>query len=880
MSDLLASLGRIALTIGFSTFGGGALAHAAWSTVGSLLGGLLFPQKSLKGPLAAASLQVSGPQKGQPLPVVYGRTRLTANLIWYGNFTAGSEDAGGGKGGKGGGGSVPVYSADCAFAISEGVVQSLRRIWLGDSEKMPADITHTFYSGTGAQTVDAYLAAALETDQQTAWLGPAPPGGTPAGPAFPYTAYVIFPQLSLGYGSNMPAISFEVERYDLTDNDRLDATLLVTHPYDADHDMNPALIIADFLTHTRYGLSVLASDIDWASFIDAANFCHNNGLYISPILAQNQDGLRHIEELLTYFDGMLVYSQGQLHLKVRSQPATTIPITPDDYMEGAAATLSRQGIRDAKNTIRIEWQDRANGYGTAVTEAKDGWVVGRSGANPEQISLPAFKTRTPTERMAGRMLLMASTPTIAIKLGLAPREFLIEPGDVLEVTDPSLDLDHQYFRVVSVSEDKDGSMAVSAVLEYPEGLELYGYSSEPGAGTVGTADLYGDPGDAVVTVVETWQHGFFGQGSFVVHAGSHHPSYAGSEVHVSVDGGNTFAYAGRTTTRSAQGATLTLLLAGGADLQPAATVEVDIGATGGTLESTTAAGLTNEEKLVNIEDEVIAYQTATLIAANQYRLTGLYRGRQSTARVDHGIGSSFCYLNPRALQVDFPATLQGETVVFKVASINHAGEAQDLAAVPVVNHLVDALIAPIIGDMTIDGNLALSGILDFGGPQLYGLDATHLGIIGSLTIDGAAIWLRNNGYAQYSIDSADAAAGTYSFTSYRRYRGTIAAPTAVQNGDWIGGLRFGGYDGAAIQLRGGIFALVDGAVAAGVVPTAISLRTGTASLIERFRISSAGLFTMVGLPAYANNAAAVGGGLTVGQLYRTGGDPDIVCVVH
>jgi hypothetical protein len=39
------------------------------------------------------------------------------------------------------------------------------------------------------------------------------------------------------------------------------------------------------------------------------------------------------------------------------------------------------------------------------------------------------------------------------------------------------------------------------------------------------------------------------------------------------------------------------------------------------------------------------------------------------------------------------------------------------------------------------------------------------------------------------------------------------------------------------------------------------------------------LFTEVP-PVYANNAAAVAGGLTVGERYRTGGDPDILCVVH
>lgn len=33
-------------------------------------------------------------------------------------------------------------------------------------------------------------------------------------------------------------------------------------------------------------------------------------------------------------------------------------------------------------------------------------------------------------------------------------------------------------------------------------------------------------------------------------------------------------------------------------------------------------------------------------------------------------------------------------------------------------------------------------------------------------------------------------------------------------------------------------------------------------------------------PVYANNAAALAGGLTSGMMYRTGGDPDVVCIVH
>lgn len=48
----------------------------------------------------------------------------------------------------------------------------------------------------------------------------------------------------------------------------------------------------------------------------------------------------------------------------------------------------------------------------------------------------------------------------------------------------------------------------------------------------------------------------------------------------------------------------------------------------------------------------------------------------------------------------------------------------------------------------------------------------------------------------------------------------------------------------------------------------------------KYYYGNAAHLSLTGLPSYVDNAAAKAGGLVAGALYRTGGDPDVVCVVH
>ena len=90
---------------------------------------------------------------------------------------------------------------------------------------------------------------------------------------------------------------------------------------------------------------------------------------------------------------------------------------------------------------------------------------------------------------------------------------------------------------------------------------------------------------------------------------------------------------------------------------------------------------------------------------------------------------------------------------------------------------------------------------------------------------------------------------------------------------------------------GEIFSIISGNVA-GNEKGYLEFRTRTnGALQNRVTIQSDGkvgigtitptsMLQVIGIPVYADNAAAITGGLTAGAFYRTGSDPDPVCVVH
>ena len=225
-------MAQLVLTLAGGVLGGGiagGLGQSLGALFGAYVGGIL--DRELFGPqqdrrtvegARLTELNLSGSAYGQTMPVVWGRMRVSANIIWVRGIrevvrTETETVGGGGKGGGGGGAQTITrtsyhYYADVALGICEAPVTSIYRIWL---DKTPLDPEHVdeirTYYGDETQSPDPLIQAVEGADRT---------------PAFRGLAYVVLENLYLTpYGNRFP--NFEVEVYRGSRADVADARHLV-----------------------------------------------------------------------------------------------------------------------------------------------------------------------------------------------------------------------------------------------------------------------------------------------------------------------------------------------------------------------------------------------------------------------------------------------------------------------------------------------------------------------------------------------------------------------------------------------------------------------------------------------------------------------------
>lgn len=650
-----------------------------------------FKAKSQASNQAAVSgLQLQSSTYGKVIPLVYGTTRIAPNLIWYGDFQSVSHESsgssggggkggvGGGGGGKGGGGSVTyTYNTAVALGLCEGPIYDIYRIYIDKNITYSSALGFSEFLGTYSQSPWGYLT----TNHSTEALN------------YHGVAYVAASSYQLGNSPQLPNHNFEVYG--------LESQYLPSFP-----DAFPSRVIDDFLTNAKHGAGFDHALLgDWNIY---NNYTLASGLWISPAYQEQAQAAALLADIMIATNSEFVWSNGTLNIipfgdkDITANGYTyTAPSAPqyslddNDFIlrdNDGPVSMLRKRPADLFNSIKVECVNRANSYNPFVAEAKEQSLIDLYGLRQETKTLHLFADVTAAQ-LSAQLMLQRQIIRNIFTFTLDQRYILLDPMDIVAITDSGLGLVEQWVRIIDITENEDYSLTFTAE-EYLSGTgNSPNYAYQDGDGF--SVDYNSSPGNVNTPVIfdapvqlntqgelETW---------LAVSGGT---NWGGCDVYVSSDDA-VYKLAGRINGNARQGV-LSATFNTSPDPDTTENCAVNLTISRGSLLSGTQNDADLGNTLCYVDGELIAYQTAELTGTYQYTLKDyIRRGLYGTTISTHSSGTQFARLDAGIFQYPYDKTQIGQTFYIKFVSFNiYGGGQQSLADVSPYVHVITGPPAP------------------------------------------------------------------------------------------------------------------------------------------------------------------------------------------
>lgn len=453
-------------------------------------------------------------------------------------------------------------------------------------------------------------------------------------------------------------------------------------------DVNVVDVMTDFLTNANYG----ARFPYIGTTSQAWNYCQANGIFISPVINAQQPAAAWLDKFARIANIGLVWSAGSLNFvpygdqTVTGNSTTYTPnntavysLTDDDFIssEGDPVTVVRKNQADSFNSVHVEYLNRSNQYNTETCTVSDQSNIETYGERPmSPVTLHEACSGAIAKIIAQQQLQRQLYIRNEYTFTLSWKYSLLEPMDIVNITDAGLGLSAQPVRITCIEESADGLYTITAE-EMPNGVSQPAIYPQPPTGGSNinfnvstpnpfTPTILTPPLEIAAGALELWM------------AVSGPQGWGGCNVWVSSDG-NTYKQVGQQIGNSRIGILGTALPSGNA-IDSVNTLNADLTQSFGQLYSGTADDAASNRTLCYVDGEYISYQNAALVSANVYNLTQLYRGAYSSKITSHAVGFPFIRIDEAIFNIPYALDQLGKTLFIKLQSFNqYQGNFSNLA---------------------------------------------------------------------------------------------------------------------------------------------------------------------------------------------------------
>lgn len=413
--------------------------------------------------------------EGRVVPVLWGTVKLEGpNVVWYGDLrqTKITQKV---KTGLFSSKRIVTgfkYHVGIQFGLCRGTVGKIKRVWIGDTVVSSPDTADSAVAITnlklfggddfGAGGVDGTLRIhpGSETQAVNAYLTPFQ---SPQ-PAYRGTCYAVWEGGYIGNSTTIKPWRFEAQRFP--------NQLGIgggKHIVNSD-DSNPAAVAYEILTDADWGFGFLASDVDTASFLAAADTLHSEGNGFSMQLDSQREAADMLNEIERQMDGVVYLEPltGKFKLSLARggfDIDTVFQLDANNVLE--VREYTRGTWEETVNQVRIGFSDRSRDYFETFAQAHDlanqriqgGELVA---ANP---AYPGVKDKALANSIASRELRVLAIPLAKATVVCDRTAHVLRPGDVVAFTDANLGFVKLPMRVNTADFGKlaDGKVTLSLV---------------------------------------------------------------------------------------------------------------------------------------------------------------------------------------------------------------------------------------------------------------------------------------------------------------------------------------------------------------------------------------------------------------------------------
>jgi hypothetical protein len=245
------------------------------------------------------------------------------------------------------------------------------------------------------------------------------------------------------------------------------------------YSTNPVECMLDYLTNTRYGKGLEASDFEsgYTSFYNAFQICdalvesYSGGSYINTfncntVLSTDNTLMNNVKVLLNGMRGLMPYTQGVYKLIVENTGSASFAFTEDHIVDGISISGEKKGTRFNRVIATFtnkdnNWQDDQAIYPEAGSTAETTLLAEDNGVELEKrVRLPTI-TNIYQARNIAKTVVNKSRQGIKCSFLATSEALQVSIGDIVSVTHRTAGWTAKAFRVINLSLKADGNVIVA-----------------------------------------------------------------------------------------------------------------------------------------------------------------------------------------------------------------------------------------------------------------------------------------------------------------------------------------------------------------------------------------------------------------------------------